>query len=151
MAPYWDVDSVNVKCPSTRRILILTAVVMLASCSDGIGPRPTTCAGNSGPPWPATVAGCWVQIGVDTYTELDLTQDGTTVTGTVSSCGALDGCTSFSEVTGTVLLPHVVLQWADERTDATLVPSADTLSNDTTRTAGGVGIHTGAFVRRTWR
>lgn len=138
-----------------RCILILTAVVMLAACSDGTGPRRATCAGSAGPPWPATVAGCWVQIGVDTYTELDLAQQGTAITGTVSFCGALSGCTSSSQVTGTVLFPRVMLEWtqqgADERTDATLVSTADTLSNDTTSTAGGPGIHTASFVRRTWR
>jgi len=134
-----------------RCIVTLTAVVMLGACSDGVGPRTATCSGNVGPPWPATVAGCWVQIGVDTYTELDLVQEGTAIAGTVSSCGALSGCTDFSEVTGTVLLPHVMLQWTNERTDATLVSTADTLSNDTTSTAGGPGIHTGSFIRRTWR
>jgi hypothetical protein len=138
-----------------RSILTLTAALTLAACSNGTGPRPGTCAGNAGPPGPATVAGCWVQVGVDTYTELDLAQNGTAISGTVSFCGALSGCTSSSQVTGTLLSPRVVLQWtqqgANERTDATLVSTADTLSNDTTFTAGGPGIHTGSFVRRTWR
>lgn len=134
-----------------RCILTLTVTLLLAGCSDGTSPRPATCSGNAGPPWPATVAGCWIQIGVDTYTELDLAQEGTTITGTVSFCGALSGCTTSAKVTGTALLPRVKLQWMDERTSATLVSSADTLSNDTTSTAGGPGIHMGSFVRRTWR
>ena len=132
-------------------ILTLTAVVVVAGCSEATSPRPATCSGNSGPPWPATVAGCWVQVGVDTYTELDLTQEGTALTGTVSSCGALSGCTAFSEVTGTVLFPHVVLKWTNERTDATLAETSDMLSFDTTSTGGGPGVYTPPFVRRTWR
>jgi len=134
-----------------RCVLLLTAVVTLAACSDSTGPRKASCAGTAGPPWPATVSGCWVQIGVDTYTELDLVQEGTTITGTVSYCGAIGGCAVSYEVTGTVMAPHVTLQWAGGRTDATLASTGDTLSNDTTSTAGSPGIHTMSFVRRTWR
>jgi hypothetical protein len=88
---------------------------------------------------------------VDTYTELDLAQEGTAVTGTVYYCGALSGCTTSSEVTGTVLFPHVVLNWAGEITVATLSSTADALGNDTTSTGSGPGIPTASFVRRTWR
>lgn len=122
-----------------RCILTLAAAAMLAACSEGTGPRRSTCSGNAGPPWPATVTGCWVQTGVDTYIELDLTQDGTTLTGTVRGRG-LGGCGVSSEVTGTVVSSHVVLRFEGQTTDVTLSATADKLTSDTA-----------PFVRRTWR
>ena len=134
---------------SGRRVLTLTAVLTLAACSGVTDPQRATCSGNPGPPWPATVAGCWVQAGVDTYAQFDLAQNGPAVTGTFSLCGALSGCTASFEVTGAVLYPHVTLQWTersgdrsyDEQFDATLTPAHDTL----------IGTPTGSFHRTDWR
>ena len=57
--------------------------------------------------------GTWVQRGVDAYAELVLVQQGTAVNGTFSYCGALRGCTTHYEVSGTVVFPLVVLQWTE--------------------------------------
>jgi len=76
-----------------------------------------------------------MQRGVDTYAELLLVQRGTTVNGTYSLCGALNGCTLHYDVTGRVLFPRVVLQWTErngERYDVTfdarVTQAADTLA-----------------------
>jgi hypothetical protein len=55
--------------------------------------------------------GTWVQRGTDTYAELVLVQQGTAVNGTFSYCGALQGCTTHYEVSGTAVFPLVVLRW----------------------------------------
>jgi len=57
--------------------------------------------------------GTWVQSGVDTYAELVLVQQGTAVNGTFSYCGALRGCTTHYEVSGTAVFPLVVLRWRE--------------------------------------
>ncbi len=57
--------------------------------------------------------GTWVQSGVDTYAELVLVQQGTAVNGTFSLCGALSGCTTHYQVTGTVAFSFVVLRWTE--------------------------------------
>src|SRR5882762_8505345 len=58
--------------------------------------------------------GTWEQSGgVDTYAELVLVQQCTAVNGTFSYCGALRGCTTHYEVSGTVVFPLVVLQWTE--------------------------------------
>jgi len=62
---------------------------------------------------PDNLDGTWVLSGVDTYAELVIVQQGTAVNGTFSYCGALRGCTTHYEVSGTVVFPLVVLQWTE--------------------------------------
>jgi len=135
-----------------RCLAILGAVVILAACSDGTGPSAATCSGNAGPPWPGTVSGCWVEPGVDTYTDFDLVQQGTSINGTATHCGVAFGpsahCYDSEGVTGTILSSHVRLQWDGGALEATLVPTGDTLVSDTT--AAGVGVST-RLLRLKWR
>ena len=121
---------------SARLVAILLLVMAcrqatapLAAC----GPTSSASQGTS-PPWPATVNGCWVQIGVDTYAEFHLVQNGSAVTGTFNLCGALTGCTTHYPVSGTVAFPHIVLQWTEvngqpynETFDATVTAASDSL------------------------
>lgn len=85
--------------------------------------------------WPATVTGCWLQPGVDTWAEFHLLQQGTTASGTLEFCGAIVGCAGPQEVSGSVALPKVLLHWTersgqtyDYTFDATMSASADTLT-----------------------
>ena len=82
-----------------------------------------------------------MQRGTDTYAELALVQQGTTnvgpfgmpprlsaVYGTFSFCGApaLGGCTTYYQVTGTMVFPFVVLRWNNTTFDG--IVTADTLA-----------------------
>jgi len=72
---------------------------------------------------------------VDTYAEFLLVQRGSTVNGTYSLCGALNGCTLHYDVTGRVQFPRVVLQWTERNGhsyamtfDARVTQAGDTLA-----------------------
>src|SRR5439155_18094107 len=120
---------------SMHRLLLWLGLTAVLGCSSPADPTVATCSEVTGPPWPATVAGCWMQSGVDTYAEFLLVQRGTTVNGTFSLCSALDGWTVHYDVTGRVVFPRVVLQWTErngERYDVTfdarVTQAADTLA-----------------------
>jgi len=83
-----------------RSFVALLALIGTLACQSLLSPRDN-------------LDGTWVQSGVDTYTELVLVQQGTAVSGTFSYCGALRGCTTHYDVSGTVAFPLVVLRWTE--------------------------------------
>ena len=83
-----------------RSFVALPALIGALACQSLLSPRDN-------------LDGTWVQRGVDTYAELVLVQQGTAVTGTFSYCGALQGCTTHYEVSGTMLFPLVFLRWTE--------------------------------------
>ena len=108
-----------------RSFVALLALIGALACQSLLSPRDN-------------LDGTWVQYGVDTSAELVLVQQGATVNGTFSLCGALSGCTTHYQVSGTVWFPLVVLRWTEwgefkgslQRYDMTFVGTvtADTLA-----------------------
>src|SRR5207249_7392385 len=97
-----DLDQVRGVCtlegkPSTlaegsmHRLLLWLGLTAVLGCSSPADPTVATCSEVTGPPWPATVAGCWVQSGVDTYAGVLLVPPGPTGHGTLTLCSALAG------------------------------------------------------------
>lgn len=149
----------GVVCTMTKRSALLSAALLLLvlACRQPTAPLAACEPMSSGsqgssPPWPATATGCWVQIGVDTYAEFHLVQQGTAVSGTFNLCGALTGCTTHYPVSGTAAYPHVVLHWTEvnvqqyhETFDATVTAAADSLVGSVA--ANGQSPGPTAFVR----
>lgn len=103
----------------------LSAVYVAACLGDrGVAPLPR----GDGP-----LTGRWVQPGVDTWVQLDLSQSGTRVVGYYRTGSANFGG-SLSDpirVTGTAALPQATLQWSEgvPRTmNATLSADGDSLT-----------------------
>ena len=83
-----------------RSFVALLALIGPLACQSSLSPRDN-------------LDGRWVETGVDTYAELVLVHQGTAVNGTFSLCGALSGCTTHYQVSGTVVFPFVVLRWTE--------------------------------------
>lgn len=142
-----------------RAGLLLSALLLLLglACRQPTAPLAgcsSTSATTGGllPVWPATVTGCWLQHGVDTYDEFHLVQQGTVVTGTFNACGPVGGCT-HDVVSGTASFPHVVLHWTEVSGqqynltfDATLTAARDSLVGNVALNGQPPGPTT-AFVR----
>ena len=113
-----------------RHILLSTLVglsaVDVAGCRGDRGVAPL-------PPGDGPLTGTWIQPGVDTWVQLDLSQSGARVVGYYRTGSANFGG-SLSDpirVTGTASLPQATLQWNDgaPRTmNATLAADGDSLT-----------------------
>jgi hypothetical protein len=95
------------------------------------------CGGDGGlaplPPGDGPLTGTWIQPGIDTWVQLDLSQSGSRVVGYYRTGSANFGG-SLSDpipVTGTAALPQATLQWTENgvRTmNATLSADGDSLT-----------------------
>jgi len=94
-----------------RRVLLAVCVGLCAvyavACRDGLAPLP---------PGDGPLTGTWVQPGVDTWVQLDLSQSGTRVVGYYRTGGVVGGVRLSDpiRITGTAALPQATLQWTDE-------------------------------------
>jgi len=122
---------------SAIRRVIFTAVMSFAAicaiaCGDhGIAPLP---------PGDGPLTGKWIEPGVDTWVQLDLSQSSSRVVGyyRLGSANFGNGARLSDPVpvTGTAALPHVILNWT---TNGTAFTMDATLSADGNSLTGALG------------
>src|SRR6185437_5202137 len=93
----------------TRRVLLSVCIGLCAvyagACRDGLAPLP---------PGDGPLSGKWVQPGVDTWVQLELSQSGTRVVGYYQTGSAPSLKLSDPiRITGTAALPQATLEWSD--------------------------------------
>lgn len=129
-------------CLATAGLMLLSVVGCGRTTGPSITSKPCPEASPVPSTWPANVTGCWIQPSIDTWTELRLTQRGSTVSGAYVACGVVGGlgCNTLSQVSGSVAFPSVVLHWTAQgvvyRFSATMSATADTLAGTVAANAG---------------
>jgi len=115
----------------TRRVLLSAVVGLCAAydvaCHSGVAPLP---------PGDGPLTGTWIQPGVDTWVQLDLSQVGGRAVGYYRTGSAEfrggPGLTAPIRIAGTVALPQATIQWIDngglETMNATLSADGDSLT-----------------------
>jgi hypothetical protein len=94
---------------TTTRRTLLSAFIGLCAASVA------ACHGESVvrplPPGDGSLTGTWIQPGIDTWTQLDLSQSGARVVGYHRFGSVYFGLRDSILITGTAALPQVTLQW----------------------------------------